>query len=226
MTETANEFQRLVDELDETWPVGKQLAIPDGGTVVVLGAYRGKVIAYLLQRYPHIGAIYGFEPQTWAVLEAQQHLAPMDPRVKLYDYGLVSGIETQDRTMGEWATDGCSLVSTSGEIGRAHLEPFAKAMLCIKAEHASWPFETRTIDVLIMNIEGYEWELLTDIVNIPPGGYIVQNQLGWFESLCVQFHEHGMKDPAQHHNIMRELHEHYGVPVYDNYPEWVYWRKR
>jgi hypothetical protein len=219
-------FQQHVDELDHSWPVGKQLVIPDGGTVVVAGAYRGKVIAYLLQRYPNIGAIHGFEPQSWAMIDAIEHLSPIDKRVALYDYGLLAGIEAKDLPMNRWATDACSLVdSNDRDQGLAHFEPFAKAALAIISSHPEWPMVHKDIDLFIMNVEGYEWELLHDMARIPEGGYIVKPQLAWVKGLCVQFHEHALTSPQQQTSVIAELTAYYGPPVYDSYPEWVYWQK-
>ena len=182
---------------------------------MVLGAFRGKLMEFMLQRFPEMDYIVGYEPQRWAAEEAQEHLSryPMR-RWQVKPYGLDTSLNgyPMQRLMGEWGTDGCSLVDMSRVHGHGDFMGIAREL--VDAE--PW-------DLLIMNIEGYEWALLPYLLEVPPGGYIVRPLSDHIKALCVQFHTHGETRPTR--TLLEAVEDEYGPPAYNDFPSWVYWNK-
>lgn len=163
-----------VAELIATWPLIQMFNPPEGATIVIVGAYQGKVIEALLELYGdrHL-VIHGFDPQQWALQRAHERLMKLqaaewlqgeaapglhyrfpwqgNSRVTLWPFAL--GVEAGRQPMGEWETDACSFyrvgqrVQGDGEIRNAH-------------EVLEDELNLDAIDLMVMNCEGAEWELL------------------------------------------------------------------
>ncbi len=119
------------------WP------LTSDSVVVEVGGYTGRWALQIAERYAP--RLYVFEPQPWAYAVCKEVLGE---RAIVKDYAL--GTQSAELLMGGWDTDGCSFVKPGGE-------------------HTGWMLEMRTvftaldithIDLMLMNIEGYEYTLL------------------------------------------------------------------
>lgn len=188
--------------LDDIWPIGRQLAIPDGGTVVIAGAYKGRYMHYIADRFPRAREIIGFEPQKEAYFEAIN-------RVKNYENCFVANLALGTHTelpvsMGKSGTDGCSFLSSDLPIEQVKMVEFSEALQLHKYPN---------IDCFICNMEGYEYHLLP---------HILKNKLHEkIKSMAVQFHS---EVALGEQTIRASLNEYYGEPIQS--PGWCYWRKQ
>lgn len=186
--------------LDEIWPIGRQLVIPDGGIVVIAGAFKGRYMHYIAELYPAASKIWGFEPQLKAAEDAFWRTHRYQ---NCFVTGVALGAERNDAVpMGRWDTDGCSLVAFDGKVGKTKMIEFEEAMKRYKLD---------IIDCFICNMEGYEYHLLP---------HIFKNKLhNRIKSMAIQFH------PVMalgEDTIKATLNEYYGEPIQS--PGWFYWR--
>jgi len=184
-------------ELDRIWPLGRQLVVPEGGKVLVAGAYKGRYMDYVCTLYKP-GMVLGYEPQHDAALEARN-------RVKKHHNAFVisAGIGVHDCmvTMENLNTDGCKV----GVVDPAHLVMFRGI------EGVLSQFEP--VDLFICNMETYEKFLIPYLLG---SGLMEQ-----IRSLAIQFHE-----AIPNRRIWDKLENHYGRPVYDDYPVWCYFQRK
>lgn len=147
------------------WPLTKE------SVVVEVGGYKGRWALQIAERYHPW--LYVFEPQPWAFAACQKVL---DGKAIVLPYGL--GATSGMLPMGDWETDGCSFVkpssATSGsgmmrEIGGAFRE-----------------LQISRVDLMLINIEGYEYTLLPHMFD----------QGIYPDRLMVQFHK--FADPDDH----------------------------
>lgn len=188
--------------LDEIWPIGRQLVIPDGGTVLIAGAYRGRYMHYIAELYPKADLIIGFEPQKQ---EAQTAFWRTHQYANCAVVARAIGTETNEAVpMGRWGTDGCSLVATNGKLGLVSMVEFSEAM---KQHRLS------VVDCFICNMEGYEYELLP---------YLFKKGLHKkINSIAIQFHS---EVQLGEETIRSTLNAYYSEPIHS--PGWEYWRKQ
>ena len=206
MAEAPEDLQALAEE----WPLLWLLKLPPQANVVVAGAYRGQVMHLLATAYPDIGRLVGFEPQESALIAAVMRLRGAKPRVQVEPYGL--GIE-----------DGRFDMADDDSIFASFLEGASRSS---EAKHGNGELREATaafeslgldrIDLLLLNIEGYEWHLLP---------HLLRNN--WFETgrirrLALQVHwgfgyDHTLVD------ITREI-ERTHKRVFDEIPSWGYWQ--
>lgn len=154
--------QRAID-----WP------LTSDSTVVEVGGYKGRWALQIAERYHP--RLFVFEPQLWAYEVCKRALGDA---ATVKHFGL--GDHDDLLSMGEYETDGCSFVKPSAatdnsdkgliyEIGRIFKE-----------------LEISAVDLMLMNIEGYEYTLLPHMLN---KGILPKR-------LMVQFHtfvdEYGM----------------------------------
>lgn len=200
------------EELIERWPLIKKFDLEPGANVLVVGAYRGLAMEALANLYPECSLIVGFEPQGWAAEDASERLKPY-PICLVFDEAL--GTEAGEFPMGEWHTDACSFVNTgpgSRERGRGWMvdaDQFLRGPLY------------QTIDLMIVNIEGYEYKLLP---------YMHEHGLlDRVKRLAVQWHWGLGPDPMDSHDmddhIDRLLVEDNYKLVHDDRPAWTYMEK-
>lgn len=118
-------------------------------TILVVGAYEGKTVAVLNDLYSS-PTIHGFEPQAWAYERAVDRHRD-NPNVHLHNYGL--GEANRAAIMGEYGTDACSFLPMTGqrEYGPGLLRDVRKVWADLRLAE---------VDLVLMNIEGYEHILL------------------------------------------------------------------
>lgn len=161
-------MQQDLEELLERWPLANHFSLPADSIIVVVGAYTGKTMDLLDEIY-HPKRIYGFEPQPWASQIAADRLI-LKPHCQVYNVAL--GPDAGYFEMGEWGTDGCSLVNT-GASAREH--GMASVM-----QPETYFDNIPHCDLLVMNIEGYEYTLLRHMRS--------QAILEKIDRLAVQWH--------------------------------------
>ena len=136
------------------WPLNEQ------SIVVEVGGYTGRWALQIAERY-HC-RLEVFEPQPWAAAVCAEVLRPYNASV--LPWGV--GVRDEELPMGGWETDGCSFVKA------------ADGQTCKLAE-ASQVLPPH-IDLMLMNIEGYEYTLLPHMLDC---GILP-------DRLMVQFHEY------------------------------------
>jgi len=140
------------------WPLDEQ------STVVEVGGYCGRWALQIAERYHP--RLFVFEPQPWAHAVAQAVLGDM---AAVLPYGLSDHDATMQ--MGNFETDGCSLVNIkAGTTAPAHFVKISNAFIQLNIDK---------IDLLLMNIEGYEYTLLPYMLDrgILPKRLMVQYHL-------------------------------------------------
>lgn len=140
-----------LEALLERWPLVKKFNLPSDSFVIVVGSYKGLTMELLDELY-HPDWMVGYEPQYWAYEKAYERLGDRK------NYHLVNvALVVDDSTsvlMGEWGTDACSLINNGfGSRIQETARAYNAAMALNKIERSA-------IDLMIMNIEGYEFELL------------------------------------------------------------------
>lgn len=135
--------------------------IGTSSTVIEVGGYTGRWALQIAERYQP--RLYVFEPQGWAVDVCREVLGE---RAEVFSVGL--GTETNHNvSMSQWETDGCTFVG--GDQHSAKLCEIGEALEMLDITH---------IDLMLINIEGYEYQLIPHMLN---KGILPQR-------LMVQFH--------------------------------------
>lgn len=187
--------------LMERWPMVAKFNLPPNSAVLVVGAYKG-ISMKLIQELYHPRVLIGYEPQLWAVVEAMQTLQATNGVV--FNWGL--GVESGRFPMGEWNTDGCSFINVdSREQGVG---------LMWNADQALKVLELPVIDLMVMNIEGYEFELIPYL-----------HDKGWLnhiDRLAVQFHT-GFPNEYKMPGTIKLLDDNYKKRTWDELPSWGMW---
>ncbi len=163
------------------WPLCTHFDLPLNATIVVVGAYKGRAMDLLAHMFPQYGKIVGFEPQLWAAAEAGDRIAN---RRAMWIHGAGLGNETNLHVpMGEWHTDAASFVNTghgTREQGEGIIMEADVGLQMADVEH---------VDLMVMNIEGGEYELLPHL-----------QHTGWLrkiDRLAVQWHLYGDRGVAE-----------------------------
>lgn len=200
-------MQQELEELLERWPLGKHFDLPPLSTVVVIGAYKGITMELIDELY-HPDHIYGFEPQGWAAQEAANRLRE---RVNCQVYNCALGINEDKYTMGEWGTDACSLVNT----GPASREHGTIQMMPAELYFKNIPHS----DLVVMNIEGYEYTLLSHLRQ--------HNILPTIDRLAIQWHlglqpDGQVTEEVMNRHIDRLFVEDQFLLKRDERPAWTY----
>ncbi len=154
----AANIEHVWDKRAIDWP------LTEASTVIEVGGYTGRWALQIAERYSP--CLFVFEPQPWAWATA---CAVLGERADVRCYGLGAG--DSNLPMGAWETDGCSFVKaglnipgTTGEIreiGKAFQE-----------------LGIGSIDLMMVNIEGYEYTLIPHMLD---RGVLPQR-------LMIQFH--------------------------------------
>ena len=137
------------------WPLTRE------SVVVEVGGYKGRWALQIAERYAP--RLYVFEPQPWAARVCREVLGNK-AQVLALALGTTSGVGV----MSEWETDGCSLIK--GDAG------YEVAVAEIGGAFHSLGLSR--IDLMLMNIEGYEYTLIPHMLD---RGILPQR-------LMVQFH--------------------------------------
>ena len=119
--------------------------------VVEVGGYTGRWALQIAERYGP--RLFVFEPQEWAAAVCREVLGD---RATVLEYAL--GVEGKGEdgvavSMGEWGTDGCSLIKPGHE--RVTMHEIGVVMHFWGITH---------VDLMLMNIEGYEYVLLPHMI--------------------------------------------------------------
>lgn len=150
------------DERAIDWPLDRK------STVIEIGAYKGRWALQIVERYRP--RLFVFEPQHWAALVCAEILGKYTTTLA---YGL--GVRNEQLPMGAWGTDGCSVLKPGD--GWGELREIGQAFKELKIDQ---------IDLMLMNIEGYEYTLLPHMLG----------QGIYPDRLMVQFHTFA-DDPSQ-----------------------------
>lgn len=141
------------DERAVDWPLN------ENSVVVEVGGYKGRWALQIAGRYHP--RLYVFEPQPWAAQVCREVLGKR-AQVLALALGTASGVGV----MSEWETDGCSLIK--GDAGyEVAVAEIGGAFHSLGLIH---------IDLMLMNIEGYEYTLIPHMIkqNIIPQRLMVQ----------------------------------------------------
>jgi FkbM family methyltransferase len=136
--------EHIWDERALDWPLTKE------SVVVEVGGYTGRWALQIALRYQP--RLYVFEPQPWAHAVCADVLADS---ATVLPYGL--GDHDGTLPMGQWETDGCSFVNVVGTQSEGRICEAAAALKQL---------EISDIDLLLMNIEGYEYTLLPHLLDV------------------------------------------------------------
>jgi FkbM family methyltransferase len=195
-----------IRDLAEIWPLCFEFRLPPNSTIIIAGAYQGKVVQLLADLYPNYERIIGFEPQQWAVERARERLVHSKyPRTPIFPHAI--GIENGTFPMGEWNTDACSFINTGvRDTGEGKMLEFDGEM---------YGLGVRRIDLAVLNMEGYEFKLMPYL-----------REIGWAERIdriACQWHVNlgagGYEEIDEEINAWQELGH---KVIYDHRPQWTY----
>lgn len=149
----AQRFDHPWDERAVDWPM-----LSPGCVVIEVGGYKGRWALQIAERYAP--RLYVFEPQGWAYNVCRDVLGE---RATVFGYGL--GVVDGFAHMNGYETDGCTFVGGDGPM----------AEMCEIGGVVKRLGLTR-IDLMLMNIEGYEYTLLPHMLErgILPDRLMVQ----------------------------------------------------
>lgn len=139
------------------WPLTRD------SVVVEVGGYKGRWGLQIAERYAP--RLFVFEPQPWAAAVCR---AVLKGKALVLPYAL--GVSAGVALMGEWETDGCSLLKAGAE-HQVEMVEIGATFRQLAITH---------VDLMLMNIEGYEYVLLPHMIE---HGILPQR-------LMVQFHEY------------------------------------
>lgn len=150
------------------WPLTPE------SVVFEVGGYEGRWATEIARRYGP--RLYVFEPQAWAFERCQAALQDY-PAARVFNFGL--GDRSGEFPMGDFETDGASFVKGADvrAQGSGWLEEFGA--FC-EAEGL------REIDLLLLNVEGYEFTLVPHLVE--------RDWMGRIRYFMAQFHELAGRD--------------------------------
>lgn len=198
-----------LEALLERWPLAKEFNLPPESYIVVIGAYKGITMELMRELY-HPQWMIGYDPQRWALDEAHKRLDYNSNDYALIGAALVTNEDAKsDLPMGEWNTDACSLIN----IGPGSRQQ--GVALTLDAEFALG-LHKGPIDLMIMNIEGYEFKLLPYLAE--------KNILEKINRLAVQWHfdlAHGLSEGVMDRAILGL--DDIGLKLaIDDRPAWTY----
>lgn len=193
------------------WPLCTHFDLPLNATIVVVGAYKGRALDLLAHMFPQYEKIVGYEPQLWAAAEAGERIQNRRA-ITVHAVGL--GAETRFNVpMGEWHTDAASFVN----IGPGTREQGHGTIM--EADAGLQMADLTHIDLMVMNIEGGEYDLIPRL--------LVTGWLPRIDRLAVQWHLYGDAAFAE-----KQMDSHIGyLSVFyeleiDERPTWTYFTKR
>lgn len=134
-----------------------------------IGSFKGRWALQMAQKYNP--RLYCFEPQEWAFRVTSHVLR--DYNATVFNFGL--GEKSGRFAMGEFGTDGCSFLRNTRNVDDGVIHDIALVIRSLEIEQ---------IDVCLINIEGYEYELVPYMLE--------QNILPRY--LMVQFHGEALQD--------------------------------
>jgi FkbM family methyltransferase len=158
--ETIERSNELLNEWDRRaidWSINESSIVWD------VGSYRGRWALQICRQYNPF--VFAFEPQRWAYQVSKIVLA--NYKAMVFDFAL--GIENGSYSMSHYGTDSCSFVRSDKRDATVKMRDIDEVKQVLNVE----------IDLMMMNIEGYEYQLIPYMFDC--GIYP--------RFLCVQFHE-------------------------------------
>lgn len=181
------------DKLAVEWP------LTTDSTVVEIGGYCGRWALQIAERYhPHI---HVFEPQPWAFEVCKRVLGT---QAVVHNFAL--GTHNGTHNMGQWGTDGCSFFNW--DVGDENTGEMREAAPILNS--------LGNIDLMLMNIEGYEHLLLP---------YLLDNLIDLPRFLMVQFHTFNDKDVSSMGFLRKYMLEWYEL-LWDYGPTLSAWQRK
>lgn len=113
--------------------------------VFEVGSFKGRWALQIARLYNP--RLYCFEPQAWACDVTAEVLADYNAQVHCYGLGTYNG----QRQLGEFGTDGCGFLANTRETGQGQVRDIAEVLP---------ELGVASIDLMLVNIEGYEHILL------------------------------------------------------------------
>lgn len=170
------------------WPLDRS------SIVYEVGAFKGRWAKQIIDKYGC--TVYAFEPQHWAFREL---IKLQDDYPTLIPCNYALGVETkQDVPMGEFETDACSFLHVGERTqGKGDMVDVST-------------YITQHIDLMMINIEGYEYELLRHMINT----HVITH----VERLCVQYHTFADPDGRLHSILVKWLQYNGFHPLWSFYP--------
>lgn len=153
------EARRRASELAHPWDVAAlDWPLTPESVVVEVGGYVGRWALQIAERYHP--RLLVFEPQAWAAATCQ---AVLGTRAWVFPCAL--GDHDGEVTLANYGTDGATLCDTGGE-----------RVLMREACAALTEAQVDTIDLMLINIEGYEYTLIPHLLahDIRPRALMVQ----------------------------------------------------
>lgn len=193
-----------LDQLYQEWYAAPFLKLPPKCRIVVAGAFEGRVMRLLAEMFPGYREMIGFEPQKWAAARCYDNVKKY-PNMNVVASGLLADSRIYEHLpMGEFGTDACSMLGAPREQGEG---VFTDAY--VQLSHSI------PIDLLVMNLEGYEYRLLP---------YLAKRGPDYIRQFAVQFHTKYEVSPDDTLSTLTNMNVVFGEPVYNDYPRWVLWR--
>lgn len=172
--------------LEHEWDL-KSVEFPlnEDSVVFEIGGYEGRWSVEISKLYHP--KLYVFEPQHWAWKKCTEALKPFES-AHVYNFGL--GTKSGEFQMGNWETDGCSFsnIPDNRPVGYGNLQEVTSFL---KKE------DIRRIDLCLMNIEGYEFELIPYMIRTG-----VIDRIHFF--MC-QFHTFKSEDDQAYYDLRRRI---------------------
>lgn len=144
------------DQKAVEWPLTQE------SVVIEAGGFKGRWALQIAERYRP--KLYVFEPQRWAANVCRAVLGDM---AEVFQYGL--GNANLIRPMEHEETDGCTFITTGPRAQFGELRAIDEVLEELGISH---------IDLMLVNIEGYEYTLLK---------YMIEKDI-LPKRLMVQFH--------------------------------------
>lgn len=165
-----------------------QFPLDENSIVLDIGVYKGRWSKEIAARYGC--KIYAFDPQAWVVELARKELVEFKD-VVVYDHGL--GVESGYFEMEEFETDGATFM-----LGRSQRQQSGTGYLI---EMADWLSVNHIegIDLIMMNIEGYEFKLIPYMIE-----HGIMQKVKYF---MVQFHPYGYDQDDEYLKIRKQMAE-------------------
>lgn len=196
--------------LAKEWPLVFMFDLPPGAKIVVVGCYEGKSMDLLRNVYPDYRQLIGYDLQAEPILVARERFKYAD-YVYLYPFGLGTEAHNGKTIPAYYGSVNTTLMVQS--LPRLHECDLVRADTALGSMFSP----DDVIDLMVINIEGFEIELLPYL-----------KDTGWLTRtarLAVQFHPSivGMDACFNHAFSYRPLPLH--KVVVDQFPQWVYWKK-
>lgn len=168
------------------FPIGK------GCVAVEIGGYTGRWAKAIAEKYNP--CLFVFEPQRWAYEICKKELSGFET-AHVFNFGL--GVENGRFPLYNFETDGASFVLEN------HARPTGDGRM-VEIRRAFRSLGIQFVDLMLMNIEGYEFKLIPHMIH-----YGLMSKIRFF--MC-QFHT---DDENEHLAIREEISKH--MKLYFNY---------